>query len=138
MSQLEDMINGVLNDPEQMKKIMDIAGSIMGGNGESQTAGEAEHPVEPPTDLGGIMKGLSGLSGLSGIPGLSGLSGGLGNLAKGFLSGAGGRDEEKTALLEAMRPWLSEKRQGKLDRAMKLARVMRIAGAAFLKNGGLK
>lgn len=135
MSQLEEMINGVLNDPEQMKKIMDIAGSIMGGSGESQPEGEAAHPSEPPSDLGGIMKGLSGLSG---IPGLSGLSGGLGNLAKGFLSGAGGRDEEKTALLEAMRPWLSEKRQGKLDRAMKLARVMRIAGAAFLKNGGLK
>lgn len=137
MGQLEEMINGVLSDPEQMKKIMDIAGSIMGGVGEGQSADATAAPSAPSSpstpesmpDFSSIMKGLSGLSGISG---------GLGNLAKGFLGGAGGRDEEKKALLEAMRPWLSEKRQGKLDRAMKLARVMRIAGVAFLKNGGLK
>ena len=35
-----------------------------------------------------------------------------------------------------MKPYLSEKRQGKIDRAMKLARLARIAGLALGEAGG--
>ena len=45
------------------------------------------------------------------------------------------RDMRK-ALLAAMKPYLSEKRQGKIDRAMKLARLARIAGLALGEAGG--
>ena len=48
-------------------------------------------------------------------------------------SGEAGRE---TALLKAMRPWLSEKRQHKMDRAMQLARVARIARLALGQMGG--
>ena len=41
----------------------------------------------------------------------------------------GGRDAR--ALLEAMKPWLSEKRRAKLDRAVKLARMAKLAGFAL-------
>ena len=49
---------------------------------------------------------------------------------------AGGEAGRETALLEAMRPWLSEKRQHKMDRAMKLAKMARIARIALGQMGG--
>jgi len=54
----------------------------------------------------------------------------LGKLAA-LLNGPaeGGRDVR--ALLEAMKPWLSEKRRAKLDRAVKLARMAKLAGIAL-------
>ena len=54
----------------------------------------------------------------------------LGKLAS-LLNGPaeGGRDPR--ALLEAIKPWLSEKRRAKLDRAVKLARMAKIAGIAL-------
>ena len=49
---------------------------------------------------------------------------------------AGGEAGRETALLEAMRPWLSEKRQHKMDRAMQLAKMARIARIALGQMGG--
>ena len=40
------------------------------------------------------------------------------------------------ALLTAMRPWLSQKRREKMDRAMQLARMARIARLAMGELGG--
>jgi len=51
----------------------------------------------------------------------------------GRLSALMGRDEgsDKRALLEAMKPYLSEKRRQKMDRALRIARLARIAGIAM-------
>ena len=48
----------------------------------------------------------------------------------------GGAAGKETALLEAMRPWLSEKRRHKIDRAMQLAKMARIARLALGQMGG--
>ena len=40
------------------------------------------------------------------------------------------------AVLEAMKPYLSEKRRGKVDRAIKLSRIARIARLAMDGDGG--
>ena len=53
----------------------------------------------------------------------------------GMLSGKGGAGRD-AKLLEAMRPFLSEKRRGKMDRAMKIARLAGIAELAAEKLGG--
>ena len=47
--------------------------------------------------------------------------------------GDGGREQ---ALLAAMRPYLSEKRRGKMDRALQLARLARIPRLTALEGGG--
>lgn len=94
MSELEDKINSVLNDPQQMEQITKLAQSLMGGDsGSSQSAGFD----------------LSALSSLGAM--------------------AEGRD--KQALLNAMKPYLSEKRRGKMDRAMKFARLAKLARLAL-------
>lgn len=55
----------------------------------------------------------------------------------GALLGQQSDDADKRALLEAMKPYLSEKRRGKLDRALRFARLAHLAAAAMgeLGNG---
>lgn len=109
MSELEDRLNSILSDPEQMARISSLAQTLMGGS---------ESSAEPP----------------SAAPDTGPDSALLGRL--GSLLGQGG-DADKRALLEAMKPYLSEKRRGKLDRAMKLTRMARLARLAMgeLGNG---
>ena len=118
MSEFDDMLGSILSDPGQMKKIMDIAGSLIGS--EKETA-----PPKAPADS------LGALAGLSDIP-----VGEIMGAAQKLLGGSGGGQmNEKRALLNAMQPWMSEKRRNKLDRAMKMASAMRIALAIFKKTG---
>ncbi len=46
------------------------------------------------------------------------------------VTGSSGKDRAQT-LLEAMKPWLSEKRRAKIDRAVKLARMAKLAEMAM-------
>ena len=48
----------------------------------------------------------------------------------------GDGDDNKQRLLQAMEPYLSEKRRGKMDKALKIARLARIAKAAMGEEGG--
>ncbi|NLV86306.1 MAG: hypothetical protein GX025_03680 [Clostridiales bacterium] len=127
MDNIEDMINGVLSNPEQMKKVMELAGTFLGG--ENSNPQENQEPAEEA----GISAGAS-LDGL--MSGLSNLPEGLASAAGKLLGGSNKSSRDKTQLLEAMKPWLSEKRRGKLDMAMKAAKVMRVAGSVFISKGG--
>ena len=112
MSELEDQLNSILSDPAQMEKIAGLAKTLMGG-------GSGAAPDSPPPSPLGEL----------------GLDAGL--LAK--LSRAmndGGESGRERALLTAMQPYLSEKRRGKMDRALKLARLARIARLAMGETGG--
>ena len=55
MSEFEDRINSVLNDPEQMDKIANLAKSLMGGDGQGADAGDGGMMGK----LGELAKGLS-------------------------------------------------------------------------------
>ena len=108
MDELESRINSVLNDPQQMEKISRLARSFMGGSEE--TGGFA------PDDFGMSPQLLSRLSKL--------------------MSSGGDREKKEKALLEAMTPYLSEKRRGKMDKAMKIARLARLARLAVEESEG--
>lgn len=101
MDDLEGQIRQVLGDPEQMAQIMGLAQSLMGG-------GEAEGRAQPAQETE------------------AGLVGKLGALLK----QNGGRDDRQ-ALMQAMRPYLSEKRQRKMDRAMQITRMAHLAKLAM-------
>lgn len=118
MSEFEDRVNSILNDPAQMDKITKIAKSLMGG----ETA-------EPEERSGGESP-IAALFGSDGeeMAALGRISRALGAQTQ--------QDREKTALLEAMKPYLSEKRRRKIDKAMKIARLTRIARAAMGESGG--
>ena len=118
MSELEDKINSILNSPEEMSRITQLAKSLMGG-GPGDAAGAGG---DPPG--GGLDPDL--LSKLSGM--LGGMSGG------GAGAGAGGND--KLALIQAMGPFLGEKRRRKMTRALQIARAAKLAGILFAEKEG--
>ncbi len=53
-----------------------------------------------------------------------------------LLRQGGAEKPQEQALLEAMRPYLSEKRRSKMDKAMKIARLAQIARLAMGEMGG--
>ena len=123
MSELEDRINSVLNDPAQMEKIAGLARSLMGGDGAA----------DAPGGFPGLSGALSGnQSGSSSLPELDPAL--LKRVSALMSSGEGSSD--KRALLEAMRPYLSEKRRQKMDKALQIARLARIARIAMGDEGG--
>ena len=63
----------------------------------------------------------------------AGVPGGLASLMQ---SVAGGGKDDAQALLEAMKPWLSEKRRHKVDRAVKIARMAKLAEMAMGEGAG--
>ena len=129
MGEFEDRINSVLNDPEQMDKIANLAKSLMGGDGQSTDAGD-----------GGMMGKLSELA--------RGFSGGgsavqespaidpamLGKIGR-LMKAGNAQNSNERALLEAMKPYLTEKRRQKMDRALQLAKLARIARIAMGEMG---
>jgi len=160
MNELEGMINGLLSNPEEMKKLMDMAGKILNtDNSDSAKKTEETNKTVGP-DLGSILSGLGGASGetassadsatpnldsilssLNSIPG--GLSGTVEKILGGetmqkLIKGGGlNQKDDKKDLIEALKPWVSEKRRNKLDKAMTFAKVMRVAGvASVFKKGG--
>jgi len=111
VSEFEDRINSILSDPEQMNKITNLAKSFMGGESSRQSEG---------TDIVSQL-GIDGAT--------------IGRISRLINAGNSGNNE-KQALLEAMKPYLSEKRRVKMDKALKLARLAKIAQLAMGEMGG--
>ena len=118
MSEFEDKLNSILNDPQQMDKIAGLAKSLMGGEAENNQTNS----------------GADGLS--SAFASMLGSDSGMdfGRIA-GILSSGMAQNDEKQALLSAMKPYLSEKRQAKMDKAIKIASIARIARLAMGEMG---
>ena len=110
MGEFEDRLSSLMNDPKQMEEIAAMAKSLMGGEDRSGGAGAgAEGPDLDP----GMLQKLAGILGKTGT-----------------------KTSEQTALLNAMKPYLSEKRRTKMEKAMKLARIAEIAELAAGEIGG--
>lgn len=105
MSDFEDKLNKLLNDPKEMERFAGFAKSLMSGDGGKDTAAVQDTDADIMKSFGTLLK-----------------------------SGSGG--SRGTKLLEAMQPFLSEKRRGKIDRAMKIARLAGIAELAASQLGG--
>ena len=106
MGEFEDKLNQLLNDPKEMERFAGFAKSLMGG-------GEPGPEEKAPDFDPGLLKRISGLIG-----------------------GGAGKNSKDAKLLEAMRPYLSEKRRSKMDRAMKIARLAGLAELAAGELGG--
>lgn len=129
MSEFEDRINSVLKDPEQMDKIASLAKSLMGGGAQSMDSGDGGMMGK----LGELEKGLSG-GGSAGqeSPAIDpAMLGKIGRLMK----AGNAQSSNERALLEAMKPYLTEKRRQKMDRALQLAKLARIARIAMGEMG---
>ena len=125
MSEWEEQINSILSDPEQMSRIQELANSLMGGGTDGATAG-TDTPGGIP-DLSRLAESLMGSGSAE-----TAMLGRLGQL----LHNAQADNGREQALLEAMKPYLSEKRRSKMDRAMRLAHMAKLAQLAMGELGG--
>jgi hypothetical protein len=110
MSEMEEKLGSLLNNPQLMQQIMSMAQSLGGPPPPPQDPKpEDTSPIFDPT----LLQSLSKMAGQNHI------------------------DGNQQALLNALCPYLSRQRVNKLERAMRAARL---AGAAssFLNAGGLQ
>ena len=117
MASLEDNLNQLLSDPNAMEQIFSLAGKL----GMSSEPEAEEQPLnEREPEAAELSQPLFGAEGL----------GGLGKLLKIF-QGSQQTAQEADALLDALRPFLRQERQEKLDRARRLAGLSRAARQAY-------
>ena len=106
MSELEEKLNALLSDPNSMAQVMQMAQQLSGAMGEQKAA--PPPPAPPPgPDLGGLDPKLLGK--------LLPLAGELGT-----------ENSAALQLLQALRPFLKEEKQGKIERAARLARLIHV------------
>lgn len=108
MDQMEDKIGAILNNPQLMGQIMSMAQSL----GQSQPPPQPIQTNPLPNFDPAMLQKLSAIAGQSGI------------------------DNNQQALLRALNPYLSCRKVEKLEKAMRAAKMARLA-SGFLGEGGL-
>lgn len=146
MDDFEEKLNAILSSPETMGQIMALADSITGQTPAAEaepapqaTASAPPAPLAPAPSAPSSSPDLSGLSGLT-----AALSGGnsplamLQNLDPAMLRTVGTLfqefnrpDDEKAALLQALRPFLRPERWAKVEKAIQITRLSRVIRAAM-------
>ena len=108
MDDLENKLGKLLEDPATMEKVMALAQSL--GNAIPQADSPIPEVGIPDLDISALRK-LTGLAGQTGI------------------------DKNQQNLLRALEPYLNQARVSKLERAMRAAKMAKIA-TAFLGTQG--
>lgn len=127
MAGFEEQLNTILSNPDAMAQIANLAQSLNlgGGNGgESQTSPPPPAPAQSAQASGSTGGGLGGLAGLGDLLGsvdpklIARLLPLVGELASG--------NDERMALLYALRPFLRPERRDKIEQAARAARLLHV------------
>ena len=110
--ELSQKIDRLLNSPDGMEKIRSTMAAL-GISMDDVAAPEAPPEPPPSTEDNGLLSGLLGLAPL------------LGSL---------GQEDQNTALLRALRPYLHDGREKRLDESLKLLQLLKVLP---LLQGGL-
>lgn len=115
MSELEEKLGSILNDPNMMQQIMGMAQMLSSGPHAQDESKKDSPPVQPaaPAIDPKLLQTLVGITQNQGM------------------------DPNQEYLIKALQPYLSRERLQKLERAMGAAR-MAGAASAFLNAGGLR
>ena len=110
MAEMEEKLNAILNNPQMMQHILSMAQSL----GQTSKSNQSpEDPPSPPDFDPMILKSLSSIAGQNTI------------------------DPQQRALLKALSPYVHKNRIVKLERAMRAAKIAKLA-SGFLNAGGLQ
>lgn len=126
MGELEEKLNAILGDSQAMSQIMALAHSL----GKSDPKEGEEASPAPPSDPPPAPEAEPGEDLLGGIdPQML-------DLGMRLLGEYQRQDEKGAALIQALRPFLREERQAKLDKAVRIAKLSRVARVALRSLGG--
>ena len=120
MSEFEDKLGAILSDSNAMSQIMALAQSLGG------SPSVPEEPSPPPPPPANIPASPPDLSGLLGSLDPKMIQTGMQLLSE-FSSG----EDQRAALLLALKPFLKEERRAKIDRAVQIAQLSRVLRVAF-------
>lgn len=109
MNELEEKLGAILSDPGEMEKLSRLAAQLMGGESQEQSQPQAQAQGLGPE--GAMLGKLAALMG-------------------------GGDGKDKSALLQALAPYLKPERQAKLKKALRVARMARLARLTLEEYGG--
>ncbi len=127
MSDFEDKLNSILSNPDAMGQIMNLAQSLgVDQKNPSPPSGDTQDTPPPPPDSNPFAA-------------LGSLDPRLFQMAAKLMSSYQSNDDDRAALLTALRPFVKPERYAKLDQAIrisKLTRVIRIALDSFRTKGG--
>ena len=116
MAEFDEKLNQILSDPGAMAQIMQLAQSL---------GGDASAPPSPPPASSKQPSGDNGASLLSSLGG--GIDPAMLTKLLPLVRELGGKqDSNARALLYALRPYLKEERQEKVERALQLARLFHL------------
>ncbi len=125
MSEFEETLGSILGNPDAMAQIMSLAQNIGGA------PAPAEEDTPPPSVPAPVAPESS-------TPDLSVLMGSLGNIDPQLIQTGlqlytefSQGEDERVALLLALRPFLKEERRAKIDRAIQIARLTRLLRVGF-------
>lgn len=147
MAEFDEKLNSLLSNPDAMSQIMQLAQSLSGG--EQQESPPAPPSSAPAFSLSDLFQSgpqaapekSRGGTPQAGFPSgdlLSSLTGGVDpglmlKLLPLVQELGAGQDSHARQLLYALRPYLREERQDKVERALQLARLFHI-GKKFLSS----
>lgn len=107
MEGMEEKLNAVLGNPQLMQQIMTMAQSLGSGPPAPAAAPAAAESSPEAAMSPELIQSILGIAGKIGA------------------------DSHQQALLSALRPYLTEGRIGKLERAMRAAKLANLASSAF-------
>ena len=107
MAEFDDKLNSILGNPDAMAQIMQLAQSLGGGQESQQPSPPPPQapPAAPPAAGGGDLHS---------------------SLDRGLHPNIHKQNSNARQLLFALRPYLKEERQEKVERALQLARLFHI------------
>ncbi|HJB26912.1 MAG TPA: hypothetical protein H9662_09955 [Firmicutes bacterium] len=154
MDDLTNQLNAFLSSEDGMQKLQQLASALSssGGNqGEGNSQGGGGSPSPPQNGQGNNMPDLSGLMSMlsnSGLGSAAGSQNHSGEAASNPLAGldvgmimkiqqalsAYNQDDKNTVLLKSLKPHLRPERQGRVDEALKLMKLVSLL-PLFVQSG---
>lgn len=130
MAQWEEKLNTILSDPAAMGQIMSIARSLTGEEAQ------AEPDPPPAEEEAQVQRSEPEEDPFSSA--LAGLDPHLLEVGMRLLGEYTAQDNEKAALLAALKPFVRKERWAKMDQAIRIARLSRVARSALklFREGG--
>ena len=115
MGEFEDKLNKLLSSPDEMGKIMELARSFSGGQGDEEAGKHS--PAQA-------------------LPGMGELDPRLMKIMSRLMTEYSSKKDDKTAIISAMKPYLRKERHEKVDRAVEMARMAQLARIALTEFSG--
>ncbi len=117
MDDFEEKLNSILGNPAEMEKIMNLAKSLSGDSKPSSSPTGDPEPFSAP------------------LPGLDGLDPNMLRLMTRLMGEFSHRDDGKSQLIRALKPYVRPERREALDKAVEITKFTRLAKIAFNEMG---